>query len=129
MRNQLVELELREPGKVSIYACGPTVYDVPHLGHARTALTYDILKRYLEWQGYETNLVSNITDIDDKIINRSAAEGISESELAATYTSIYIDQLREFGVKDPDARPHATEYVDQMIKIIEKLVTLSLIHI
>ncbi|HJM99079.1 MAG TPA: cysteine--tRNA ligase, partial [Acidimicrobiales bacterium] len=123
MRNQLVELELREAGKVSIYACGPTVYDVPHLGHARTALTYDILKRYLEWQGYETNLVSNITDIDDKIINRSAAEGISESELAATYTSIYIEQLREFGVKDPDARPHATEYVDQMVKIIEKLVT------
>ena len=122
MRNQLVELELREPGKVSIYACGPTVYDVPHLGHARTALTYDILKRYLEWQGYETNLVSNITDIDDKIINRSAEEGVSESELAATYTSIYIEQLREFGVKDPDARPHATEYVDQMIKIIEKLV-------
>ncbi|MDP6298267.1 MAG: cysteine--tRNA ligase [Acidimicrobiales bacterium] len=122
MLNQVVDLDLREPGKVSIYACGPTVYDVPHLGHARTALTYDILKRYLEWQGYETKLVSNITDIDDKIINRSADEGISESDLAATYTAVYVKQLREFGVKDPDARPHATEYVDQMVQIIEQLV-------
>ena len=122
MENQLVELNLREPGKVSIYACGPTVYDVPHLGHARTALTYDILKRYLEWQGYETRLVSNITDIDDKIINRSAEEGISETELAATYTAVYIEQLREFGIQDPDSRPRATEYVSEMIEIIEQLI-------
>ena len=121
MTNQLVELALREPGKVSIYACGPTVYDVPHLGHARTALTYDILKRYLEWKGHEVYLVSNITDIDDKIINRAAEDGITETELAETYTTIYINQLREFGVKDPDARPKATEYVPQMIGIIEEL--------
>ncbi len=122
MTNQLVELALREPGKVSIYACGPTVYDVPHLGHARTALTYDILKRYLEWKGHEVYLVSNITDIDDKIINRAAEDGITETELAETYTTVYINQLREFGVKDPDARPKATEYVPQMIGIIEELV-------
>ena len=68
MRNQLVELDLREPGKVSIYACGPTVYDVPHLGHARTALTYDILKRYLEWQGYETQTTNLGVDRLPKII-------------------------------------------------------------
>ena len=90
MRNQILELEPREPGKVSIYACGPTVYDVPHLGHARTALTYDTLKRYLEWDGYDVVLVSNITDIDDKIINRASDEGITESQLSETYTKIYI---------------------------------------
>ena len=122
MRNCLVDLDTREPNHVSIYACGPTVYDVPHLGHARTALTYDILKRFLLWSGYTVTLASNITDIDDKIIARSAEEGISESELASTYTNIYIEQLRQFGVADPDYRPLATEYVEEMIAIITQLV-------
>ena len=125
MRNQILELEPREPGKVSIYACGPTVYDVPHLGHARTALTYDTLKRYLEWDGYDVVLVSNITDIDDKIINRASDEGITESQLSETYTKIYIEQLQTFGVKDPEARPQATQYIPQMIKIISELMKLE----
>ena len=122
MQNCLVDLDTRDPDHVSIYACGPTVYDVPHLGHARTALTYDVLKRFLLWSGYTVTLVSNITDIDDKIIARSAEEGISESELASTYTGIYVDQLRQFGVADPDFRPLATEYVNEMIAIIAQLV-------
>ncbi len=122
MQNGLVDLDTRDPNHVSIYACGPTVYDVPHLGHARTALTYDVLKRFLLWSGYTVTLASNITDIDDKIITRSAEEGISESELASTYTTIYVDQLRQFGVEDPDFRPRATEYVKEMIDIIAQLV-------
>jgi cysteinyl-tRNA synthetase len=122
MRNRFVELDLRESGHVSIYACGPTVYDVPHLGHARTALTYDILKRYLQWSGYTVTLASNITDIDDKIISRSAEEGISEHDLTTTYTKVYIQQLREFGIADPDHRPQATEYVSEMIEIISRLI-------
>ena len=122
MQNRLVDLETRDPNHVSIYACGPTVYDVPHLGHARTALTYDLLKRFLMWSGYTVTLASNITDIDDKIIERSAREGISENELSSTYTKIYIDQLREFGVADPDFRPLATEYVEEMLAIITQLV-------
>jgi len=122
MQNGLVDLDTRDPNHVSIYACGPTVYDVPHLGHARTALTYDVLKRFLLWSGYTVTLASNITDIDDKIITRSAEEGISESELASTYTNIYIDQLRQFGVEDPDFRPRATEYVKEMVDIITQLV-------
>ena len=72
LTNQMVEFVPREPGKVSIYACGPTVYDVPHLGHARTALTYDVITRYLRWRGLDVTLVSNVTDIDDKIIARAA---------------------------------------------------------
>ena len=122
MQNRLVDLDTRDPNHVSIYACGPTVYDVPHLGHARTALTYDLLKRFLMWSGYTVTLASNITDIDDKIIERSAREGVSETELSSTYTRIYIDQLREFGVADPDFRPLATEYVEEMLDIISKLV-------
>ena len=122
MQNRLVDLDTRDPNHVSIYACGPTVYDVPHLGHARTALTYDLLKRFLMWSGYTVTLASNITDIDDKIIERSAREGVSETELSSTYTRIYIDQLREFGVTDPDFRPLATEYVEEMLAIISQLV-------
>lgn len=121
MRDQIVDLKPKDPGKVSIYACGPTVYDVPHLGHARTALTYDVLKRYLTWAGYEVALVSNITDIDDKIINRAADEGISEDQLSQLYTKIYIEQLQTFGIKDPDHRPLATQFITQMITIIEEL--------
>ncbi|MEE3015384.1 MAG: class I tRNA ligase family protein, partial [Actinomycetota bacterium] len=101
MSNTIRDLKPKDPSKVSIYACGPTVQDVPHLGHARTALTYDVLKRYLVWAGFEVFLVSNITDIDDKIINRALAEGISEDELAQTYANIHIEQLRNFGIKDP----------------------------
>jgi|TARA_B100001094_G_scaffold9118_1_gene8160 cysteinyl-tRNA synthetase len=121
MRDQIVDLKPKDPGKVSIYACGPTVYDVPHLGHARTALTYDVLKRYLTWSGYEVALVSNITDIDDKIINRAADEGVSEDQLSQLYTKIYIEQLQTFGIKDPDHRPLATQFITQMITIIEEL--------
>ena len=121
MSNQIRDLEPKDPGKVSIYACGPTVQDVPHLGHARTALTYDVLKRYLEWAGFEVFLVSNITDIDDKIIKRALDEGISEEQLALKYANIHIDQLQNFGIKDPDERPRATEFIQQMITIIEKL--------
>ena len=68
------ELALREPGTVSIYLCGPTVYGPPHLGHGRATLVYDILRRYLEWRGLTVRLVSNVTDIDDKIIDRATAE-------------------------------------------------------
>ena len=121
MSNQIRDLEPKDPGKVSIYACGPTVQDVPHLGHARTALTYDVLKRYLEWAGFEVFLVSNITDIDDKIIKRALDEGISEEQLALKYANIHIDQLQNFGIKDPDERPRATEFIQQMITIIEEL--------
>ena len=69
------EIRLREPGKIGIYLCGPTVYGPPHLGHGRATLVYDILRRYLEWSGLSVRLVSNITDIDDKIIDRANREG------------------------------------------------------
>ena len=85
LTGEKVEFTPRDPGKASIYWCGPTVYDDPHLGHARSTLAFDVLVRYLRWSGYDVCAVSNITDIDDKIINRAAAEGSSEPEVAGRY--------------------------------------------
>ena len=116
------ELCTREDGKVSIYACGPTVYDSPHIGHARTALTYDVIRRYLLWRGYEVNFVMNITDIDDKIISRAAEEGRTTADVAETCETVYLEQMDRLGIMRPDALPHATEYVAEMIAVIEELV-------
>ena len=122
LTNEMVEFAPREPGKVSIYACGPTVYDVPHLGHARTALTYDVIARFLRWRGFEVTMVANITDIDDKIIKRAAEEGTTETDIAATYTKAYIDQMDRLNIQHPEHRPHATEYVDEMQDVIQQLI-------
>ncbi len=105
-----------------MYACGPTVYDHPHLGHARQAMTYDIVRRYLEWRGVEVVHVANVTDIDDNIIGRAAREGRSEAEVAAQWEAIYIDSMDALGILAPHHRPRATEYVPEMLALIETLV-------
>ncbi len=105
-----------------MYVCGPTVYDDPHVGHARTALTFDMIRRYLQWRGFDVVFVSNITDIDDNIINRAAETGATEPELAARYEQVYIEQMDRFGIAHPDHRPHATGYIEQMLDFIGELV-------
>ena len=112
----------REEGKASIYWCGPTVYDVPHLGHARSTLAFDLLVRYLRWTGLDVTAVSNITDIDDKIINRAADEDSTEPEVASRYEATFIEQMDRLNVAHPDLRPRATEYVDRMVEVIGELV-------
>jgi len=114
-------LELRQPGRVTIYACGPTVYDEPHLGHARGALTYDILRRYLQWRGLDVQHVANVTDIDDKIIERANREGLTEPELAARWDAVYVEAMEALGVLTPHQRPRATEWVDEMVEFVEGL--------
>ena len=118
---QVVDVRLRDEGKVSMYVCGPTVYDVPHLGHGRFSLVFDVLRRYLEWRGYEVRYVSNITDIDDNIIKRANDEGRSSEEVVAEYEAIWWDVMDALGVKRPTADPHATAYVEQMVALVEKL--------
>ncbi|MHB8334191.1 MAG: cysteine--tRNA ligase [Acidimicrobiales bacterium] len=120
-RAQVTPLALRDEGRVSIYLCGPTVYDLPHLGHGRHALVWDVLRRWLVFSGLEVRFVSNITDIDDKIIARADAEHIGEEELTATYEAAWWAALDALGVARPDATPHATAYVDEMVELIEEL--------
>jgi len=117
-----VALEPRTPGRVSFYVCGPTVYDVPHLGHGRTAIAFDTIRRYLEWRGFEVTFVSNITDIEDKIIGRAAREGSTEPEVASRYEAAYWAEMDRLAVRRPDAVPHATEYIERMLELIGELV-------
>ena len=121
-QRKVVPFEPLVPGRVSIYVCGPTVYDDPHVGHARTAYTFDMMRRYLQWRSFEVVFVSNITDIDDKIIARAAATGTTEPELARRYEQVYTEQMDRFGIARPDHQPHATEYVAEMLEFIGVLV-------
>jgi cysteinyl-tRNA synthetase len=116
-------LALRQPGSVSIYLCGPTVYGPPHLGHGRATLVYDILRRYLTWTGLSVRLVSNITDIDDKIIDRATSEGRPWSDITQKCESVWFEAMGKLGVLRPTDVPHATEYVQSMVDMINTLVT------
>ncbi len=122
LKSEVRPLDLREPGKVSMYVCGPTVYGLPHMGHGRFTLVWDVLRRWLTFQGYEVNFVSNITDIDDKIINLAAAQCTSEVVVASQYEQEWWKAMAKIGVAHPTSSPHATEYVPQMVALIEELV-------
>ena len=122
LQRELVELVPREPGKLSMYVCGLTVYDVPHVGHARTALVFDVVRRYLEWTGLDVTFVSNVTDVDDKIIARAAERGTTEPELAGEYERVWFESLAELGVEVPNHSPRATDYIGEMIDLVGELV-------
>ncbi len=119
---EVAPLRLREAGKVSLYVCGPTVDGVPHLGHGRFSLVFDVLRRYLLFTGLEVNYVSNITDIEDKIIDRAAALGIPIADFTAANEAQWWEIMDALGVLRPDEAPHATAYVDRMIDLIVDLV-------
>jgi cysteinyl-tRNA synthetase len=119
---RLAELVPRHEGKVSMYVCGPTVYDHPHVGHGRFLLVFDVLRRYLEWWGFEVTYVSNVTDIDDKIINRANREGRSPDDVAAEFERAWYDAVDRLGVKRPTHDPHATAYVEEMVAWVAGLV-------
>jgi len=118
-------LDVREPGKVSLYVCGPTVDGPPHIGHGRFALEYDVLVRYLRWSGFQVRFVSNITDIDDKIINRANAEGRPWEDIAAKCESVWWRAMDGIDVARPDDVPHATEWVDEMVEMIGQLIDIG----
>jgi cysteinyl-tRNA synthetase len=118
---KVAPLQPREPGRLSVYLCGPTVSGEPHLGHGRVTIVWDVLRRYLTWTGIDVRFVSNVTDIEDKIIARAAEERRSTEEVAARYEAIWWDLMGKLEVLRPDASPHATAYVAQMVELIRQL--------
>ncbi len=121
-RGEVVPFEARDPGRVSMYVCGPTVYGPPHLGHGRFSVVFDVLRRYLRWAGNDVTYVSNITDIDDKIIARAAEVGVPTEEFAAENEAIWWAAMDAIGVLRPTHDPHATAYVPEMVEIVADLV-------
>ncbi len=110
------------PGKVSIYVCGPTVYDFIHIGNARPMIVFDTLRRYLEHRGYEVNYVSNFTDVDDKIIKKSIEEGISAQEVAERYIKECRQDMEHMNVRPATTHPRATQEIGGMIEMISDLI-------
>ncbi|HBF6120228.1 TPA: cysteine--tRNA ligase [Clostridioides difficile] len=110
-----------EEGKVKMYVCGPTVYNYIHIGNARPFIIFDILRRYLEYRGYDVTYVQNFTDVDDKIINRSHEEGISPEEVAAKYIKEYFVDCDGLGIKRATVHPQVTDNIQQIIEFIKEL--------
>lgn len=109
------------PGQVKIYCCGITVYDYCHLGHARTCITWDIVRRYLQWLGYQVTYIQNFTDIDDKILNRARAEGTSMEAVAERFIAAYFEDMEALQVQRADAYPRATHCLDGIKKLVAEL--------
>ncbi len=109
-------------GKVSMYACGVTVYDYSHLGHARGAVVFDLIQRYFRRRGFDVKYVRNFTDVDDKIINRAREEGMTAAEVAHKYIEAYQEDMKRLGVGRADVEPKATEHIREMIEVIKGLV-------
>jgi cysteinyl-tRNA synthetase len=110
-----------KPGFVGIYVCGVTPYAEPHLGHARPAVVWDVIRRHLERRGYVVTLVQNFTDVDDRIIERAQREGVSAQEVATRYADLYWQAVRRLGVRPPDYMPRATGNIPAIIELIRRL--------
>ena len=129
LHRALVDLETRDEGKVGIYVCGPTVQSEPHVGHGRYAVAFDVIRRYLIWRGFDVTYVSNITDIEDKIIAAARETGETVDELAERMSARFADSFRALGVLPPDIEPKATEHIDEMIDLIETLIDRGLAYV
>ena len=122
MSRQKEEFVPIQPGKVSIYACGPTVYNFIHVGNARPIILFDVLRRYFEYRGYDVTFVQNFTDVDDKIIKRANEEGITSQEMAEKYIQEYFTDAQGLGVRPATIHPKATENMQQIIDMVQTLI-------
>ena len=111
-----------EEGKVRMYVCGPTVYDNIHIGNARTFISFDVIRRWLIARGYEVTFAQNLTDVDDKIINRANEQGRTAEDVAQEFSNKFIEVMRGANVLDPDVRPRATKEIGPMIAMIKSLI-------
>ncbi|WP_322151985.1 cysteine--tRNA ligase [Paratractidigestivibacter sp.] len=116
------ELVPIEEGKIRMYVCGPTVYDQIHIGNARTFLSFDVIRRYLMFKGYQVTFAQNLTDVDDKIINRANEQGRTAADVAEECSQAFIEQMHRFGIMDPDIRPRATREIEAMQEMIQVLI-------
>src|SRR5918993_5979443 len=114
--------EVGEDGRIGLYVCGPTVYDHIHIGNARAPLFWDVVVRYLRSRDYDVTFVQNITDIEDKIINKANEENVSWREIVSRYTDSFHERLTLLGIGLPDVEPRATEHIPEMISLIEELI-------
>ena len=117
-----------EPGKVSMYACGPTVYNYIHVGNARPLIVFDVLRRYFEYRGYDVTFVQNFTDVDDKIIKQAIEEDTSSESVAEKYIGEYFTDAKGLGVKEATIHPKATENIDEIMDIIKTLIDKGLAY-
>jgi len=115
------DFEPIEQGKVRMYVCGPTVYDSAHVGHAMSALVFDVIRRYLIYKGYDVHYVMNFTDVDDKIIDRANRMGVEPITLAEKYISEYEQNLADLNILPATENPRATEDMDQIIDMVTRL--------
>ena len=116
------EQELDTSKKVRIYLCGVTVYDESHIGHARTIIIFDVLRKYLEERGIEVEFIQNFTDVDDKIIKRAKAEDTTAESISSRYIENYFNDFDGLNVKRATNYPKATEHIEDIIKFVEKLI-------
>ncbi len=116
------EIVPTEKGKVSMYVCGPTVYDYIHIGNARSFVAFDVIRRYLEYKGYKVKYVSNLTDVDDKTIRRAKEVGVSLQQLGEKYSDAYFNDLMKLGIKKPSINPRATQHIEEIINLIQTLI-------
>ena len=122
MTRKKEELKPVKDGQVNIYACGPTVYNYIHIGNARPICSFDVLRRYLKYRGYNVKYVQNFTDVDDKIIKKANEEGVSASEISERYIEEYKKDAKGLNVMEADVHPKVTENMDIIIDIIKVLV-------
>jgi cysteinyl-tRNA synthetase len=116
-----VDLQPREEGKIGIYVCGPTVYDQCHVGHARCYVAFDVVVRHLRSRGYTVSYVRNLTDVDDKIINRAAELGEEPIELSARFTRAFHEDMQALGNGEPDVEPKVSQHIEEIVRLIERI--------
>ncbi|MBA2557878.1 MAG: cysteine--tRNA ligase, partial [Chloroflexi bacterium] len=118
---RLEPFQPREPGRVGVYSCGPTVYAPAHVGNFRSFVFADLLRRYLSWRGFEVTWVMNVTDVDDKIIRDAAREGVPIEVLTVGHTAAFLEDCQRLRIAPPDVMPRATDHIPEMVALIEIL--------
>ena len=129
MGRQLVDLIPGDEGRVGMYVCGPTVQSEPHVGHGRYAVAFDVIRRYLVWRGFDVTYVSNITDVEDKIIAAAEEAGQPVEELAVRMAERFATSFKRLGVLLPDIEPKATEHIPEMLDLIARLIDRGLAYV